>query len=69
MGLPTALQQLESSLLQTRLVGGLPDLGKCHGTVEPMENAEGQCDALNDRPGHKAIEIQLHLCIGRAEIK
>lgn len=51
------------SLLQARLVGGLPDLGKCHSAVEPMEDAQRQCDALDDGPGHKAVELQLHLLV------
>lgn len=53
------------SLLQARLVGGLPDLGKCHSAVETMEDAQGQCDALNDGPGYKAVELQLHLFGGK----
>lgn len=55
------------SLLQARLVGGLPDLGKCHGAVESMEDAQGQCDALDDGPGYKAVELQLHLLDRKVE--
>jgi len=50
-------------LLQACLVGGLPDLGECHGAVEPMEDAQGQCDALDDRPGHEAVKLQLNLWV------
>lgn len=48
-------------LLQSRLVGGLPDLGQGDGTVEAMEDAQRQRDALDQRPGDEAVEVQLHL--------
>lgn len=52
----------DALLLQTRLVGGLPDLGQSDGTVETMEYAQRQSDPLDQRPGDEPVEVQLHLC-------
>lgn len=56
-----SMNQSWSNLLETCLVGGLPDLGQCYGTMEPMEYTERQSEPLDDGPWHKPIEIQLHL--------
>lgn len=49
------------NLLQTGFVGGFPNFGECDGGVESMENAERQCDAVNERPCDESIEIALNL--------
>lgn len=48
------------TLLQPRLVAGLPDLCERHCRMEPVENAQRQRDSLNDSPGQEPVELQLN---------
>jgi len=46
-------------LLQSSLVGCLPDLGESHCRVETVEDAQGQRHSLYQTPRKEAVKLQL----------
>lgn len=47
-------------LLETRLIGGLPDLSERDGAMEPVEDTQRQSDPLYEDPGEESIKVKLH---------
>lgn len=52
--------RLTYKLFDPRFVAGFPNFRKRNSGMEPVKDAQGQSNTLNDGPGQETVEFQLN---------